>query len=154
MGRGFSTPGKYQMSCKLICRTRHLRWYCCHTVAFNPLFQRGAVILMDTFWASGQEGMKTDTSVLVFPWCQISFWNTDTSLEILSCPGRLLESKSPLPLALLLLHLLSISLDLHFTPFLFLLNPSAASFPVVILDEISCPREWSKLFPSLFPLSS
>lgn len=39
------------------------------------------------------------TRVLVYPLCLISSWNTETSSEMLSCPGLLLESKCPLYLS-------------------------------------------------------
>ena len=49
MGRGFSSQGKYLVSFDLISLSVHLRRYGCHTGALTPIFQWGAVIIMDIF---------------------------------------------------------------------------------------------------------
>ena len=59
MGGGFSTEGNYGIIFNLIstpCQWRRHRY---HSKAFKPVFQYGAGIGMDTFWASGLEGEKT-----------------------------------------------------------------------------------------------
>ena len=60
------------------------------------------------------------TRVLVCPLCLISSWNTDTSLEMLYCPGQILESKHRLSLSFLISLSFSLSLWLSISyPFTF-----------------------------------
>ena len=94
---------------------------------------------------------KSGTIVLYFPLCQISSWNTDTCLVLSSCPGDLLESKSPY---LTLSVSESLSLALLFSILQFLLNSYASILPVVIPDEIFQQGVQSKSLPIIFPTSS
>ena len=66
MGGGFATEGNYGISFTLISTPCHWRRYRDHSTAFKPVFQYGAGIGMDTFWASGQEGGKTLLQVCWF----------------------------------------------------------------------------------------
>ena len=49
-GRRLSSEGKYGICFNLISTACHLRRYRFHTKAFNPVFQYGAGIVMDSFW--------------------------------------------------------------------------------------------------------
>ena len=66
IGVGFSTEGNYGISFNLISTPCHWRRFRYHTKAFKPVFQDGAGIVMDTFWASGPEGEKTLVQVCWF----------------------------------------------------------------------------------------
>lgn len=66
MGGGFSTEGNYGISFNLISTPCH--WTRCrdHSMAFKPVFQYAAGIVMDTFWESGPEGEMTLVQVCWF----------------------------------------------------------------------------------------
>ena len=94
---------------------------------------------------------KSCSSVLVYPLCPTSSWNTDTSLELRFCPALLLESKSHLSLSLY------ISLSNYLSPL----------FPPSISLLSSCPKftcgdpgwniypgEMSKSWHNILPPSS
>ena len=66
MGGGFSMEGSYEISFNLISTPCQWRRYRYHSKAFKPVFQYGAGIGMDTFWASGHEGGKTLVHVCWF----------------------------------------------------------------------------------------
>lgn len=99
---------------------------------------------------------ESGTSVLGFPLCRISFWNTDICLVLKFCPGLMLESKSHLPLSLCYLSLsffLSASLSpLHLSS-LFLKSPwpkLTCVYPGCNISE----RISVQAFTQHFPLSS
>lgn len=117
---------------------------------FNPYFQRGAVILMDTFVLSGQEGMNNLVQVAGF--CLV--------LDIVLKHRHLLGVEiMPCTLTWIKISCLSLSLSLsltlspHFYLLQFISNPSASYLPVVIPDEISTRKSVQSL-PNVFPQSS
>jgi len=58
--------GNHGISFNLISTPCHWRRYRDHSKAFNAVFQYGAGIVMDTFWASALEGEKALVQVC---WC-------------------------------------------------------------------------------------
>ena len=113
MGRGFLAQGKCLLSFALIPTICHLRKTGCQTGALNPIFQWRPVSVRETFLESCQEGVKNLVqedkflSDLRYP------PGTDTCLLLRSCPGFLLESKSPFFFSISL----SLDVSLYFSPF-------------------------------------
>ena len=136
-GRRLSSEGKYGICFNLISTACHLRRYRFHTKAFNPVFQYGAGIVMDSFW------VKTRKERRLWHKCAGLSHVWDIQLQQRHVLGEII-----LPLTVAGIHssftslspsfdlLLSSSLTLPFAPLQFLLYPPATSRPVVIMDEI------------------
>ena len=103
---------------------------------FNAYMQCGAVILMDTFLDSGQEGVKN----LVQEHCFFFF----LLLNILLKNRHILVAETmPWTVIWIKISIIPLSLSLNFSFIHILLYLPSQSLPVVILDEISQPGEQS-----------
>jgi len=91
---GFLAQGKCLLSFTLIPILWHFSWKGCQTVDLTSIIQCRAVNFRTISIVSPIMSEICWTIVLFLPWCRISTWNTETSLELKFFPGLLLESKS------------------------------------------------------------
>ena len=135
---GFMAQGECLLSRSLICTSCHFRGRGFKTGARTPIFQWTALKLRASSQESRQSCVsRSGTRVQLVPSGHTSPWTTEACLALRSCPGLLLESRTPLSLSLSLCWIL--------------LPPRC---PGVILENISEPGEQSNSLPNILPLSS
>ena len=98
---GFMAQGECLLSRSLICTSCHFRGRGFKTGARTPIFQWTALKLRASSQESRQSCVsRSGTRVQLVPSGHTSPWTTEACLALRSCPGLLLESRTPLSLSL------------------------------------------------------